>query len=111
MTHLHIRLHIRVHVLAYPSHVSQSVSRGLCGYTTVLHTCTIACMCAHALAGVCMPVGYLLEATLHAHRSCTPSVRYVSVADHPVCVPAPPGETEGESQSCGVWRYNCGGAK
>lgn len=58
--------------------------------------------CAHTLSPAC---ACLLEATLHAHRSCTPSVRYVSVADHPVCVPAPPGETEGESQSCVV----CGG--
>lgn len=65
--------------------------------------------CAHTLSPAC---ACLLEATLHAHRSCTPSVRYVSVADHPVCVPAPPGETEGESQTaraadccvCGVWR-------
>jgi hypothetical protein len=70
VTHLHIRLHIRVHVLAYPLHVSQSVRRGLCGYTTVLHTCTIACMCAHALAGVCMPVGGYTACTSILHPIC-----------------------------------------
>ena len=57
-------------------------------------------MCARTLSVSPACAACLLEATLHAHRSCTPSVRYVSVADHPVCVPAPPGKTEGESQSC-----------
>ena len=58
--------------------------------------------CAHTLSPAC---ACLLEATLHAHRSCTPSVRYVSVADHPCVSRLPPEKPRGRARAadCFVW--------